>query len=87
MQHLVAAEIEGAEDDRTRADAVEHAPVESFLVGDARDGAAGEHEDLGAEQSDAAGAGGIELRHLLRQPGIQEQPEWRAVGGLVGKHA
>ena len=76
-QHLVAADVDGAEGDRLALRRVEHVAVEPLLRLGAREGR-GDHElQFGAEQADAAGAGLGQLRQVDRQPGIHHQVDRR----------
>ena len=81
-QHLVAADVDGAEGDRLVARDVEHVAVEPLLRLGAREGG-GDHElQLGAEQADAGRARFGELRQVDRQAGIHHQVDLDAVLAL-----
>ena len=80
-QHLVAADIEGAEGHRHVAGGIEHRAVERVLLGGARE-ALGDHElQFGAEQADAGRAGLREMRQVDGEAGIDHQRYRLAVLG------
>ena len=74
-QHLVAADIERAEDDRPLAGLLEGAAVEPGLVGDIGKGVARQQRYLGAEEPDTFRAGRRDLRQVEQQPGIEQQAD------------
>ena len=80
-QHLVAADVERAEDHRPVAGGIEHGAVERELLGGTRE--AGRHHELqfGAEQPDAGRAGLLDVRQIHRKSGIDHQRDLLAVLG------
>ena len=83
-QYLVAADIEGAEDDRPALRLLEDAAVELGLVVDCRESVPHHQRNLGAKEPDPLGAGARELRQIEQQPGVQQQLDRdpsRVIGG------
>ena len=80
-QHLVAADVEGAEGHRLVAGGVEHGAVERELLGGARERRRHHELQLGAEQADAGGAGLGDVRQVDREAGIEHQRHRLAVLG------
>ena len=83
-QHLVAADIEGAEGHRLVAGGVEHGAIERELLGGARQRRRHHELQLGAEQPDAGGAGFLDMRQVDREAGIEQQRDRLAVLGHAG---
>ena len=76
-QHLVAADIDGAEGHRLAARRFEHVAIEPLLRLGAREGR-GDHElQFGAEQADAGRARLGKLRQVDGQAGIHQQIDLR----------
>ena len=65
-QHLVAADIEGAEGDRLVAGGVQHRAIERKLLAGARKIRRHHELQFGAEQADAGGAGFLDMRQVDR---------------------
>ena len=63
-QHLVAADIEGAEGHRLFAGGVEHGAIERKLLAGARQRIRHHELQFGAEQADAGGAGILDMRQV-----------------------
>ena len=72
-QHLVAADVEGAEGHRLVAGGVEHRAIERELLGGARQGRRHHELQLGAEQADAGGAGLLDMRQVDGEAGVEQQ--------------
>ncbi len=72
-QHLVAADIERAEDDRPALGLFVDAPVKCGLIGDIGKGVARQQRDLGAKQPDPVGAGRAQLGEVEQQAGIEQE--------------
>ena len=69
-QHLVAADIDGAEHYRLVAGGIEYITVEPGLAFARRQRRRNQELELGAEQTDAISAGQTEVRHIVAQPGV-----------------
>ena len=83
-QHLVAADVEGAEGHRPAGGRIEHGAVERELLAGARE-LRGHHElQLGAEQADARGAGFDDVRQVDQEAGIDQELHLLAVAGDTG---
>jgi len=86
-QHLVAADVEGAEHHRLAVGLVQHRLVGLRLPVHARQ-AVREHEhELGAEKSNAVAAGFLDMRHVRQQAGVDLQRDLLAVPGGGGQVA
>ena len=71
-QHLVAADVEGAERHRLVAGGVEHGTVERELLGGARQARRHHELQFRSEQTDAGGAGLVDVRQVDREAGIDQ---------------
>ena len=83
-QHLVAADVEGAEGHRLVAGGIEHGAVERVLLAGARKIRRHHELQFGAEQADAGGAGIGDMRQVDAQAGIDHQRDLFAVLGDAG---
>ena len=81
-QHLVAADVDGAEGDRLVARRIEHVAVEPLLRLGAREGGRDHELQLGAEEADAGGARFGKLRQVDGEAGIHHQVDLDAVLAL-----
>ncbi len=72
-QHLVAADVEGAEHHRLLPGFRHHRAVHLCLLLEPRQGGRHHELQLGAEQADAVGAGFGKMRHVHQQSGIDVQ--------------
>ncbi len=86
-QHLVAADVEGAEGHGLVAGGVEHGAVERELLGGAREGRRHHELQFGAEEADAGGAGLLDMRQIDGEAGIDHQRDLFAVLGHAGLFA
>ncbi len=80
-QHLVAADVEGAERHRLVAGRIEHGAVERELLGRAGEGRRHHELQFGAEQPDAGGAGLLDMRQVDGKTGIDHQLDLLAIPG------
>ena len=80
-QALVAADVDGAEDDRLVAGRVEHRAVEPLLALAPRQGRRDQELEFGAEQADAVGAGRAQRGDVVAQAGIDHHRDADAVLG------
>ena len=86
-QHLVAADVEGAERHRLAVGGLDHGAIERVLLAGARKIRRYHELQLGAEQADARGPGIGDMRQVDAQPGIDQQSDLFAVPGHAGKIA
>ena len=80
-QHLVAADVERAEEDRTLLRLIEHALVVFGEILDIRESVPHHQRELGAKQANALGAGRRELREIKQQSRVQHQLDRYTVAG------
>ena len=80
-QHLVAADIEGAEGHRPAGRGIEHGAVERELLAGARKLRRHHELQFGAEQADSGGAGFDDVGQIDQQAGIDQQRNLVAVAG------
>ena len=78
-QHLVAADIEGAERNRPPACLLQHALIKRDLLRHRRKSLAQHELQLGAEETDTPGGGLFEIRQIDEQAAVQQQIDMGAV--------
>ena len=83
-QHLVAADIEGAEGHRLLVGRIEHRAIKRRLLAGARQGRRHHELQFGAEQADAGGPGIDDMRQVDGEAGIDHQRDGAAVLGDAG---
>jgi hypothetical protein len=72
-QHLVAADVEGAEDDGLARRLLIDAAIEFRLLPDIGEAVAHHEGDLGAVEPDAIGAAGGQMLHVDQRPALMER--------------
>ena len=80
-QHLVAADIERAEEDGALLCLIEDTLVVFGEILDIRETLPHHQRELGAKKPDTLGAGRRELREVEQEPGVQHQLDRDAVAG------